>query len=281
MKIKTLIASAAVVLSIAGASAQHPAIIEVSYTALSTSLKDGKGQTRNQYILLTNADESKFYSPRTEFIDSLNSTPEGQAKYQEMSRSAYMGGNMDNLPTKDGSYYIIKSLTDKLVKTFDTAGLGKFRYDEPIAQWEWQIGDSTKTILGYECVEATTSYHGRDWTVWFAPEIPLQNGPWKFDGLPGLILGAESVDGQYAFEATGIQQSHRPIEPVYLADDYEKTTRKDFLKSKREFIDNTLNVINAQFGGMSIKKVEDKDGNNISNSLFVSRETVDFIETDY
>ncbi len=218
------------------AFAQEKADIEVSYVAISPNMKNGKDEVRNQYILLANSTESKFYSPMTEYIDSLNSNPEGIAKYQEMTRNAYFGGKMDDMPRKDGSYYILKFLQTEKVSTYDTAGLDKFTYDEPFEDWNWEIGESTKEILGYESVEASTDYHGRKWTVWFTPEIPIQNGPWKFGGLPGLILEAVSEGGQYSFVATGIEQTGKTIVPLYLVSDYEKTTRQDFLKNKRSFL---------------------------------------------
>ncbi len=261
--------------------AQEKASIEVSYTALSPNNKNGKKEVKNQYILLANSSESKFYSPMTEYIDSLNSTPEGVAKYQEMARNAYFGNKIKDMPRKDGSYYVMKSFPTNKMSTYDTVGLDKFCYDEHLEEWSWEIGDSTKNILGYECVEAATDYHGRRWTVWFAPDIPMQNGPWKFCGLPGLILEAVSDGGQYSFIASGIQQTEKTIVPPYLAAEYEKTTRKDFLKNKRSFQDNTLSRLNAQLGGAKVLKVEDENGNDISNSIFASRETVDFIETDY
>ena len=92
---------------------------------------------------------------------------------------------------------------------------------------------------------AMADYHGRKWTAWFTPEIPVQAGPWKLAGLPGLILEADADNGVYSFVATGIQNTRRPIVPVYLAERYEKITRKDFLKSKRSFLDNPLGQINA------------------------------------
>ncbi len=266
---------------VAIASMAQTADIEVSYTAISPNMKNGKIDVKNQYILLANANESKFFSPTTEYIDSLNSTPEGAAKYKEMTRSAYFGGKMKDMLKKDGSYYVLKSFTDSLVRNYDTAGLNKFSYDEVPEKWDWEILDSTRNILGYDCTEASTVFHGRKWTVWFSPEIPRSNGPWKFDGLPGLILLAESEGGQYRFEATGLQLSDKAITPVYLADDYERTTRTDFLKEKRTFLDNTLSRLNSQLQGISLVKVEDENGNDISDSIFASRATVDFIETDY
>lgn len=263
------------------AAMAQTAEIEVSYTSLSPSMRTGNVDVKNQFVLLANASESKFFSPRTEYIDSLNSTPEGRAAYQEMSRNAFLGGKMDQLPTKDGGYYVVKNFTDNTLRYYDTAGLDKFFYDETPEEWTWQVCDSTKEVLGYECIGAKTDYHGRIWTVWFSPEIPVQNGPWKLEGLPGLILEAVSDDGMYSFVATGIQQTDKPIGPVYLADEYENTSRRDFLKSKRKFLDNALNIINAQLGDMSVVKIEDENGDDVTGSIFASRETVDLIETDY
>ena len=263
------------------AAAQPKADIAVSYDAHTPSMRDGKTDVKNQYILLANTAASKFYSPMTEYIDSLNSTPDGKARYQEMTRAAYLGGKMDEIPRRDGKYYVMTSLADNTMTCYDVVGLDKYFYTETPDDWNWEIGSETRNILGYECVMAETDYHGRRWTVWFTPEIPLQAGPWKLGGLPGLIIEATADGGQYRFEATGIQSSEKPVTPVYLADDYEKTTRKQLLAEQRTFLDNTLSRLNTQLGGLSISKVEDENGNDISGSLFATRETVDFIETDY
>lgn len=254
--------------------------IEVSYTAYSPNMRDGSAGTSNQYILLANESQSKFFSPRTEYIDSLNSTPDGRAKYQEMARNAYFSGNMDNMPAKDGTYYIVKSSEANTITYYDNAGLDKYFYQETVEPCEWVIGDSVKEILGYECFEATTDFHGRHWTAWFTPEIPLVNGPWKFDGLPGLILEAESEGGEYRFVATGLQQIRKPITPVYLADNYERTTRIDYLKAKRAFLDNPMGQINAQLGGnITVVKADGSTGDD--SPLFLPASVVDLIETDY
>lgn len=260
------------------ASAQTSSI-EVSYVARRPNFKDGKTDLTDQYILLANSTESKFYSPVTEYIDSLNSTPEGKAKIMEMSRSALSSGRLDDIPKPDGTMYVVKSFTDNKLKHYDTSGLEKFSYEEPIARWDWEIRDSTKVILGYESIMAVTDYHGREWTAWFTPEIPARNGPWKLGGLPGLILEAEAEGGQYSFMATGIRQTSKQISPVYLADEYEHTTRIEYLKSKRAFMDNPLGKINARFGGAGVTIMR-SDGDDRKN-LYVPASMADFLETDY
>lgn len=268
----------AVCLTATGANAQK-ADIEVAYTAHSVNLRDGESDITNQYILLANANRSKFFSPRTEYIDSLNSTPEGKARYNEMKKSAFLGGKINDVPRQDGKYYVEKLLAENIIRCYDaSAVIDKYVYDEPLLPFDWTITDNTKEILGYECIGAETDFHGRKWTVWFSPEIPVNNGPWKLQGLPGLIMEATDGSGRYRFEATGIQQTHKEITPVYLSDEYEKTTRIDFLKALRSFLDNPLGKINARYSGSIVIKNED---GKTDGQVYVPASVADLIETDY
>lgn len=257
------------------AIAQTKADIEVSYTAISPNMRTGKlGDSTHQYVLLANSKESKFYSPRTEQIDSLCSTPDGEAKFKEMQRAAVLGGNYDDIPRRDGSMYVVRSTDSGNMKLYDTAGTEEYVVEGPLENIEWTlVEDSTKNVLGYDCIMATTDYHGRKWTAWFTPEIPVQAGPWKLIGLPGLILEADADNGVYSFVATGIQNTDRPIIPVYLADRYEKISRKDFLKAKRSFLDNPLGQINAKYGTSGVVVSGDVK--------FAGAFEIDLIETDY
>lgn len=257
------------------ANAQTKADIEVSYTMTSPNMRTGKlGDSTHQYILLANSSQSKFYSPRTEQIDSLCSTPDGEAKFKEMQRAAALAGNFDDIPRRDGSMYVVKSTDTNVMKVYDTAGMEQYVVEEPIENIDWTLSeDSLKNVLGYDCIMATVDYHGRKWTAWFTPEIPLQAGPWKLAGLPGLILEADADNGVYSFVATGIQNTTRQISPVYLADRYEKVSRKDLLKAQRSFFDNPLGQINAKFGDKGVVVSGDVK--------FADASVVDLIESDY
>lgn len=257
------------------ANAQTKADIEVSYTMTSPNMRTGKlGDSTHQYILLANSSQSKFYSPRTGQIDSLCSTPDGEAKFKEMQRAAALAGNFDDIPRRDGSMYVVKSTDTNVMKVYDTAGMEQYVVEEPIENIDWTLSeDSLKNVLGYDCIMATADYHGRKWTAWFTPEIPLQAGLWKLAGLPGLILEADADNGVYSFVATGIQNTTRQISPVYLADRYEKVSRKDLLKAQRSFFDNPLGQINAKFGDKGVVVSGDVK--------FADASVVDLIESDY
>ncbi len=57
-----------------------------------------------------------------------------------------------------------------------------------VMQPEWSLENEKKELLGLTCHQATTTFRGRDYIAWYAPSIPTSAGPWKFFGLPGLIV---------------------------------------------------------------------------------------------
>ncbi|HZW62670.1 MAG TPA: GLPGLI family protein [Flavobacteriaceae bacterium] len=75
----------------------------------------------------------------------------------------------------------------------------------PVIAWEIHQ-NSVQSIMGLTCVKATGSFRGREYTVYFTPDIPVPFGPWKLQGLPGLILEAKDHLNQVHFMATKIKQ---------------------------------------------------------------------------
>lgn len=232
--------------------------IKVSYDYHNKFLRgnDGVVEKNTAFLLLANGNQSKFYCPSTEFRDSLLSTPSGRAKERQMfdaAAAAYVQ-NRDRSAMDGVVYhsrlYVTKDFVKTVSTTYDEAGLGECGYyEEPFSEIDWVIDeDSTKTVLDYQCIMATTDYHGRNWTVWFTPEIPLQDGPWKFCGLPGLVMEASEPSGQHSFTANGIETSSQPIYPLFCTE-YEKMNRLDMLRSLRNYRDNSNSMAKAATGG--------------------------------
>lgn len=124
-----------------------------------------------------------------------------------------------NYPTGKSTYL------DKVIRE-------KFRIIEPLEQPQWDIiADSTKQILDYHCQMARCSFKGRTWTAWFTTDIPLDNGPWKLCGLPGLILRAYDSKQQYIFDCVGMKQAGEGENITYDSkfDKYVSATMKEFV----------------------------------------------------
>jgi GLPGLI family protein len=113
------------------------------------------------------------------------------------------------------------------------------RYEEKIQPFGWKLGTERKTILGHECQRATCHWRGRDYVAWFAPDIPIRRGPWKFGGLPGLILKIYDTRHLYTFEAVGIEKGSFPIWQ-YPKEEYKKSTRRQTWKLQVAFNRNYL-----------------------------------------
>lgn len=107
--------------------------------------------------------------------------------------------------------------------------------DKKMIPNDWTISSDTATIRGFLSQKATCTLGGRDWEAWFTPEIAINEGPYKFSGLPGLILKAESVDGDYSFVFKSIQN----VAPdSYHFDNFEyKLVSKKKYKSKFKSLD--------------------------------------------
>ena len=70
-----------------------------------------------------------------------------------------------------------------------------FKYIEEVTPTiKWTIKEETKIIGNLTCTKAISTFRGRDYTAWFTLAIPLPYGPWKLQGIPGLIIEAYDTD---------------------------------------------------------------------------------------
>lgn len=72
---------------------------------------------------------------------------------------------------------------------------------------DWKISGDTATYGGLHCQKATTHFKGRDYIAWFCPDLPLHVGPWKLNGLPGVIVEAYDAKKDVVFKFDGIEKA--------------------------------------------------------------------------
>ena len=73
------------------------------------------------------------------------------------------------------------------------------------------LGEDPTKILGYTCQKALGEFRGRKYIAWFTSDIPLSDGPWKFCGLPGLILAVQDTEAYFVFTCIGVDNKSTPI----------------------------------------------------------------------
>lgn len=111
------------------------------------------------------------------------------------------------------------------------AGVDTYQYEEP-AEVDWQIQTDTMTLSGYPCQRATTRVSGRNYAVWFTPEIPIPDGPFKFFGLPGLIVQATDSQGFFQFKLKEFKEVDRAAIPELRTHKVIVTTKEKYARAK-------------------------------------------------
>ncbi len=113
------------------------------------------------------------------------------------------------------------------------SGLG-FYYDEPIPEWE--LSADTSSINGVRCQKATTKIGNRVWTAWFTAEIPIPDGPYKFSGLPGLVIQVQDERMHWVFHLRDIENDVNYVVSLEGLLDFEHVGSKEkFLAAKRDY----------------------------------------------
>ncbi|MBC7555671.1 MAG: GLPGLI family protein, partial [Chryseobacterium sp.] len=102
--------------------------------------------------------------------------------------------------------YIIQKKDKKVYLYTTNHSMNPVEKVEDDRNFKWNLKNEKKEILSYSVQKATTNFAGRFWTAWFAKSLPFSDGPYKFNGLPGLILKISDEDGSHSFELIGIEK---------------------------------------------------------------------------
>jgi len=114
---------------------------------------------------------------------------------------------------------------------------GSFKYSEDNIKLNWKMQQGTSKICGYSCKKATTSFRGRNYAAWYAPNLAYSDGPWKFSGLPGLILKVTDDKNEYSFECVVIEKA--------MSNEYIYFKYNDFINTTREKFNETAKKVNG------------------------------------
>jgi GLPGLI family protein len=200
-------------------------------------------KTENAYLDIS-PEKSVFYS-------------ENRIKRDSIMQRAFQGGGgrasinrdqMESLRTNI-SYSIEKDKTNQKTYFKDRIGRDIYSYEED-RPLNWKIESETRKIGDYKVQKAETDFGGRKWTAWFTTDLPYQDGPYKFGGLPGLIVKVEDDKGDYSFD---LIKNYKIAEFPTLNQfgNTLKVKRTDYVKQQQKFKTDPMSFMSQSAGGIS------------------------------
>ncbi|MBD1392748.1 GLPGLI family protein [Mucilaginibacter glaciei] len=212
------ILSVCLCLSTLAATAQKPemakAVVHYKFTHIRDTTAKDKPYTENMVLFLgQTASVYKSYDKKLQ--DALMRK---QIETQ-MAEQKGNGGPMNikvtsNKPTTRAEFYQFAA-EGKLMRK-ETL-ITPYLIVEPIPVINWKISTDTASFGTLHCQKATGHFKGRDYTAWFCPDLPFRAGPWKLNGLPGLIVEAYDTNKEVEFKFDGIEQVVATDKPVVAA----------------------------------------------------------------
>ncbi|QIY89711.1 GLPGLI family protein [Chryseobacterium gallinarum] len=247
---------------------------------------NNKEDVKKEMMLLDiDKNGSNYYSHDKFVADSI-----GKAEIEKQIKSG--GGSISvNKRENPGqvSYKVTKQYPEFKTYLFRSISMDRYKIRED-KKPEWKILPDKEKIGNYNAQKAITSFGGREWTAWFTQDIPFQDGPYKFYGLPGLIVKIEDATGSHSMTLVGNKTIQAPNteKDIQLPENVKilgvggkeiEVTKEQFKKAWKAYVnDPTKNMreLMMNSGGNSNMKVAFKvktsDGKEISDPNQVFRE---------
>jgi GLPGLI family protein len=197
-------------------------------------------KTENAYLDIS-PEKSVFYSENRIKRDSIM-----QATFQSGGARSFNRDQMEGLRSNI-NYSIEKDKKNQKTTFKDRIGRDVYTYEEdrPI---NWKISSETTKIGEYKVQKAEADFGGRKWTAWFTTDLPYQDGPYKFGGLPGLIVKAEDDKGEYSFD---LMKNYKIADFPTLNQfgNTIKVKRGDYVKQQKKFQEDPMSFMTQGGGG--------------------------------
>lgn len=198
-----------------------------------------------------------FSNNKSSYVCKKDSLEGGHVNEHITSRSGNTITLSQKITNEKGFIYFY----DKNKNISKSRDIGFMYVKEPIPKINWKISSESKKIGDFVCTKATAHFRGRDYTAWFTTVIPLPFGPWKLQGLPGLILEAYDTNKEVYFYFKSVKY---PYNGEAFIEDPDPTSEN---KKWITFDDFKLATIKAYNRGVeNFRLVTEQNSDNIIES---------------
>ena len=213
---KQLLLAVALLAAFIGVEAQKPdtawLMVHYKFTYVMDTTNRANPYTENMVLFVgKSASAYKSYDGlvadqqfKKAWTEAVASSPDGHPRINRMGRGS---------PIQYYQYPVEQKFFTK-----DVIMVNDYLIENPMPTIDWKISGDTATFGGLHCQKATGHFKGRDYLVWFCPDLPVHSGPWKLNGLPGVIVDARDTKNEVVFAFDGVEKTFLPSPKVQSAD---------------------------------------------------------------
>ena len=164
--------------------------------------------------------------------------------------------NFSKVPNTAFKYFIIKNSDD--INYYEAILSYKYKYTES-PEFNWKITNEKIKIGEYNCIKAELYYAGRHWIAWFTTDVEINEGPYKFKGLPGLIVKISDDKFYYSFYLTYIKKNSFVENDLFKENNlnkYKEVTKVELRQIKNNINNNIINELSSYGVSVSSESID-------------------------
>jgi len=232
--------------------------IEYNYTYLKDTL-DSKSNENEKMVLFKN-DSISFYESNDEYLrDSISQAINFTTTQESVNLFVKL---TSSLPQAKVKHQILRNSLEQKHNYFYSIFTDSYVIENNLEKLNWKLLAQDTILENYKCKKATLQYKGRNYIAWYTEEIPLSEGPYKFHGLPGLIIKIDDEKRHHRFQLVGFKKINYKVPTLYNYDkkDYTKANNlKELKKLEDDFQNNLYERITNGSSGMAITINDDEE----------------------
>ncbi|MBT0534635.1 GLPGLI family protein [Riemerella anatipestifer] len=214
-------------------------------------------------------EKSVFYSRIKQENDSIINQ-EFKKQSQISSDKIINLSHLKNMKRAKVNDWVLKTYPNYEVELYTKIGFDDYAVRDE-RKMQWKIAPEHETFKNWKVQKATTEFAGRKWTAWFTTDIPIPDGPYKFHGLPGLIVKMEDQQKMFSFELIGSQKINNTQE-VNLTDKLINLVKIDRKQFKKAFQENRSDPAKSlRMIGSDVKLKATINGKEVSQSELIKK----------
>lgn len=195
------------------------------YIKIQSDSLDNKSFIQDEMVLICNNNISTYFNPDlVNYYKHLDNQIKSASNVQEIANNYRSIPKIRHNVWKENNQIIV------------TMPLGKYNYSYKSEKISWKLLAETKKIENYTCYLAETKIDGHFFYAWYTPQIPIQEGPFKFKGLPGLILEMCNKNRTIEIYATKIEGKKIEINKINNPLNITLKNRNEFLVIREKFL---------------------------------------------